>query len=184
MRRRALESLCEHGDQRWTTTALTALTDPEDTVAVTGIQCLVEWDVRDSADTISALLDSPSELVRTYAAWALGKLGAPRHVARLRRRFERCVDEVEGSALAEALFRLTKRPRYLEYLLAQLRSTDPEARAFTTNSLAGIVTRETFARIVGALAQALVSEESEAVLPSIRRDLREIVALGVDGELS
>lgn len=92
--------------------------------------------------------------------------------------------DLQASALAEALFTLTNQPRYLDRLLAQLRSTDPEARAFTSNSLVGVVNKKNFATIACALVHALATETSEGVLPSVRRDLTEIISLAVDGELT
>lgn len=180
VRLRAFEALCEHGGSRWTAVAVAGLSDAEDTVAVTALECLVNWNIRRSVQHVLPLLDSTSELTRTYAAWAVGKLGALRHVPLLKRRLRRLGDEVESSALAEALFMLTREQKYLRRLLRQLKSKDPEARAFTTNSLVGVVDVKNFPPIICALAQALSTEKSQSVLPSIRRDLIEIVSLAAD----
>lgn len=180
VRLRAFEALSEHGDSRWATLALVGLDDAEDTVAVAALECLVGLNARRSVEGVVPLLESASELTRTYAAWAIGKLGGPNHVPLLKRRLRRLGDEVESSALSEALFMLTREPKYLKRLLRQLKSTDPEARAFTTNSLVGLVDVNNFLPIICALAEALSTETSHAVLPSIRRDLIEIVSLAAD----
>jgi HEAT repeat protein len=180
VRLRALESLCENGDEKFAPFAIAALADAEDTVVVTALQCLVSWELRRYVDKVVPLLDSPSELIRAYAAWSLGRLGARRHAPILRKRLRLLDDEVERSAVAEALYTLTLEPRYLRHLLNQLGSADPEARAFTTNSLVGVADRRNFGVIVCALARALATETSEAVLPSIRRDLAEVVSLAIE----
>lgn len=175
----AFEALGEVGDVRWSALAIDALADPEDIVVVSAIECLVEWEARTSLAKIVRLLDGSSELTRAYAAWSIGKLGTRRHVPILQRRLRRLATSAEASAVAEALYMLTSEPRYLNRLLRQLRSRDPLARAFTTNSLVGVLNESNFARIAGELAQALMMEKSEWVLSSIRRDLTEIIALAV-----
>lgn len=179
VRVRAFEVLVEHGDAKQIGLAVAALDDLEAAVVVTALECLVEWNARRVSTRIAKLLGSRDELTRSYAAWALGRLGTKRFAPLLRRRLRVLDDAAERSGVLEALFTLTQEPRYLVGLLGQLHSSDPYARAFTTNSLVGVANRKTCATIISALAHALTTEKSEYVAFAIRRDLTELVAQAV-----
>ncbi len=176
VRLRALEVLRDRGKIANVSVAVKGLQDSEDVVAATAIECIVEWRARRLADRVARLLDSPSELLRSYSAWALGKIGGPRHIPLLRHRFRVAKAEIEGSAAAEALFALTKERRYLMHLLAQLKSRDPEVRAFTSNSLAGAVDARNFAEVLCSFASALRRERNAVVVGVLRRDIEIALA--------
>lgn len=180
VRVRAFEVLAKHGNAKQIGLAVAALDDPEATVVVSALECLVEWNARRFSTRIAALLDSRDELTRSYAAWALGRLGTVRFAPLLRRRLRVLDDTAERSGVLKALVTLTKQPRYLVELLRQLHSRDPFARAFTTNSLIGVASKKSCATLISALAHALVTEKSEYVAFAIRRDLTELVALAVE----
>lgn len=180
VRLEAFESLSEHGDARWEKLAVIGLRDPEDTVVVSALECLVSWQSRRHVAKAVRLLDSPSDLVRTYAAWATGRLGNARQVQALRRRKRRAGDTAERTALLEALFTITGDRRYFKDLLKQLKSTNVYARAFTTNSLVGVANVRNVADSIGSLARALSSEKSEFVAAAIRRDLVCLVELTIE----
>lgn len=180
VRVRAFESLSEHGEKRWSQLALRALDDSEGTVVATALECLVNWNVRRAARVIVPLLDHPDELTRSYAAWAIGKLGGADQIPVLRRHFRRVRDEVEGSALAEALFMLSRNTRYLDHLLRQLGSKRPQTRAFTANSLVGVANEKNFARVICALAHALQAEKSDWVVGAILPNLGEVISLAFE----
>lgn len=176
VRARALEVLRETGNKTKVGVAVRAIEDSEDVVVVEAIECIVEWRALQVADKVARLLDSSSELVRSYAAWALGKIGDRRHVKGLRQRFHVARDEIEGSALAEALFTLTRQRRYLTHLLTQLKSRDPEVRAFTSNSLVGVVDGRNFVEVLCSFAHALARERNVVVLQNLRRDIESALA--------
>lgn len=180
VRSRAFELLRDHGNRAYLAVAVSGLADSETVVVATAIECIVEWDARRAADRVARLLESSDELVRFYAAWGLGRVGGRRHVAPLRRRFRVARSEVEGSSVAEALYRLTGRREYLRHLLTQLKSPDPEVRACTTNSLAGVVDERNFDEIICALVHALAKERNRVVVVSLRRDLELAVANALD----
>lgn len=176
VRARALAVLRETAKKTKISVAVRALEDVEDVVVVEAIECIVEWRALRVADRIAGLLDSSSELVRSYAAWALGKIGGRRHVKVLRQRFKVAHDKIEGSAVAEALFKLTRQHRYLAHLLVQLKSRDPEVRAFTSNSLVGIVDSRNFAEVLCSFAHGLARERNVVVLRNLRRDIESALA--------
>ncbi|MBX3187189.1 MAG: hypothetical protein KF819_09245 [Labilithrix sp.] len=180
VRLRAFECLRSKGDARWTLLAGAALKDESDLVVATALECLVAWRARRWADRASKLLSSASELTRSYAAWAVGRLGGKRHLGGLTRRFRKVSAAIEGSALAEALFMLTKRPRYLEHLLSQVRSADPEIRAFTANSLVGVLNTQNFPKVLCALANAVSVEKSAAIAPHLEANLEIAVSNALD----
>lgn len=174
VRARALEVLREKGDSESLSVVRHALGDATDLVAVAAIECLVEWRAVRSANGVARLLESSSELTRSYAAWALGEIGGSRHVPVLRKRFRSFGKEIEGSALAEALYKITRQRRYFSHLLKQLHSRDPEVRAFTSNSLVGVTDARNFPEVISVLARRLARERSVVVRSSLRRDI-EIV---------
>ena len=180
VRTRALEILRDQGGSANARLAHEALEDESDVVTATAIECLVQWGVKRSADRVARLLESPSELTRSYAAWALGELGGPRHLPRLRQRLRVVRREIEGRAVAESLYKLTGHRRYLTHLLEQLRSRDPEVRAFTSNSLVGVVDARTFPEILCVFAHALARERSAVVLRALRRDIEIALAIALD----
>lgn len=171
VRREAIDTLRDHGDIRSAALAARVLDDDDDLTVTSALECLARWKARRWADRVARLLTAPSELTRSYAAWALGKLGSQRHVVLLRSRFRSVSTEIEGSAVAEALYMLTRKPRYLRYLLEQLRSSDPEIRAFTGNSLVGVLDRNNFPTIMCAIAHAVSAERNAAIAPHLQRDL-------------
>jgi HEAT repeat protein len=177
VRLKAFETLRDHGDARWRRIAMNALEDSEDVIVATALECLVEWGARSASKSIVRLLEARSELTRAYAAWALGQLGAQGEVSILRRHFSRARNSIFGSALAEALYILTDETSYLQHLKKQLRSTDPEIRAFTSNSLVGATDVENAAEIICALTRALSIEKSAVVRPRMQMDLPIIVSL-------
>ncbi len=176
VRVRALQVLRETGDKTKVDVAAKALEDTEAVVVAEAIECIVEWRGRRLANRVARLLGNPSELVRSYAAWALGTIGGGRHIPLLRERFRLAHDEIEGSAAAEALFLLTGQRRYLTHLLAQLKSRDPEVRAFTSNSLVGVVDARNFVEVLCSLAHALARERNVVVLRNLRRDIESALA--------
>jgi len=165
-RMRAFEVLRDWGKPTHAPLAIKGLDDPEDTVVVSAIECLVEWNVRASAAKLATLLSASSQLVRAYAIWALGRLQARRYLPRLRDLFLSGKDTVIGSAAAEACHHLTSGPdatRYEKFLAEQLRSKDPEVRAFTANSLVGIADRRNRPRVLKWLRAAERAETRPAI---------------------
>lgn len=180
VRVRAFEFLRTHGDRRSLPLAVSALADVEDVVVASAIECIVEWGGARYTKSLARLLDSPSELVRSYAAWSLGQLGDARHIGVLQKRFRAARSAIEGSAAAEALFALTRRRCYLNHLIGQLKSRDPEVRAFTSNSLVGVVNAKNFPEVLCSLAHALAVERNTVVLETLRRDIGAALADGLD----
>lgn len=148
-------------------------------MVATGIQCIVEWEAKRMVPRIVRLLDNPFELVRFYAAWAIGRLHGLRWVPVLKRHFRRARGQRDAITSAESLYRLTGHRSYLAYLLESLKSRDSEIRASATNSLAGVVTKGNFAVIVCALSKALAAERNEVVRENLCRDLALAVDNGV-----
>jgi HEAT repeat protein len=171
VRQRAFECLAVHGDATHAELAVAHLADPEETVVVSALECLVAWRDGSAIDAIAASLDSGTELVRCYAAWALGRLDARRHRAQLEQLFHATPPTVVNSAAAEALYSFDAQPKYQTFLLQQLKHGDPEVRAFTSNSLVGIADDESTGVLVAALSAAAAREGSPAIREVMLRDL-------------
>ncbi|HEX4516562.1 MAG TPA: HEAT repeat domain-containing protein [Polyangiaceae bacterium] len=150
---------------------VTALHDREDLVVATAIECLVDWDAKETVAALSELLHAASELTRAYAAWALGRLGSREHLPRLRRLMGDD-GQVVASAAAEACFCLTGTKKYERFLLDQLASSDPEARAFTASSLVGIATDGNTSTLIRHLRAAARKERLPAIREAMRANLK------------
>jgi HEAT repeat protein len=144
---------------------LKGLRDREGLVVVEAIEKVVELQLHDVESTLVDLLGRDEEVVRSYAAWALGSLGAKgsETLRVLKRLFRAEPATVFRSALAEACFRLNGEPRFESALLRQLRARDPDVRIFTANSIVGIVTKENQTKLVKRMREAMKAERSTLV---------------------
>lgn len=173
----ALNCLREFDGVQYGDRAIAALTDDEELVVTAAIECLADWRATAAVEKLKLLLDSPSELVRSYSAWALGKIGADSSVPELIARFRATDADVYASAIAEALFRLTNDRAYQDYLLRQIHADDPETRAFTSESLAGIANENNAVAIAEELRRAIDRETLPAIRETLSSNLPRIEAL-------
>jgi hypothetical protein len=134
-----------------------------------------------SARSLERALDDDAEVVRGYAGWALGRVGeVPSSTDKLRARLGAERSGVVSAGMLEGLYRLVKDEDDLEQLLAHLRSSDGETRAFASNSVLGVASPENVAMLSEALRRAAdierypairqVLEANLATLDEMRRD--------------
>lgn len=121
-----------------------ALKDQEPLVRIAAIEALVglgSVDEQTLEDLQSMTLDK-SESVRAYAGWALGRVGSAGAKEILLARLPDEPSDVAKAGMLEGLYRLTKQESCLHALKELLGSSDPEARAFVSNSMVGIASRD------------------------------------------
>lgn len=148
------------------------LQDSETLVRVAALELVVALGAQTEQSLLVRLVSSdPAEVVRGYAGWALGRVGDSDALSILRSRLLVEQSAVVRSSITEALYRLTKHPPYLDMLLEELSSPDPEARAFSSNSVIGIIARDNVHRIITALRAAMAEEKIPTIAAAIRGNL-------------
>ncbi|MBK6696860.1 MAG: HEAT repeat domain-containing protein [Myxococcales bacterium] len=148
-----------------------ALRDPVSLVRVAALE-LVAAGVPASSALLERLVSSdPTEVVRAYAGWAIARSGSRQALPTLRKRLLVEQSAVVRSGLLEALYLLSAHPPYLDMLFAGLTSSDPDARAFTSNAVLGVAARENIQRIIEALRSALAEETFPTIAETIRHNL-------------
>lgn len=158
------------------------LTDEEPLVRVAAIEALVALGSLDdeSLGAVERLLDDQSEMVRAYAGWALGRVGSPSAEAPLARRLPVEPSAVAKAGIVEGLYRLTSEALYLDMLQELLEDSDPEARAFTSNSMVGVATKDNAKQLIERLVLALNKESYPAIRDVIESNLQTLVDMVED----
>jgi HEAT repeat protein len=174
-----LATIAEAGDRSQRRRVILALSDPEELVRVEAIETLVALGAADdeALRKIRELATEDSELVRAYAAWALGRLSDAGSVALLEKCLATEESEVVKAGLLEGLFLLTRSERYLAMLLAQLDCDDGEARAFCSNSLVGVASADNVGRLIARLAEAATVEPYPAIRQTLEDNLATLRAM-------
>jgi HEAT repeat protein len=167
VRARALECLEVMGDTSFLDLVRAALSDDGALANAAGMERLVRW-------RHVVLLHDPSELMRAYAAWALGRLGAQKAVEQLQMRKRMESTGIVFSAITETLYRLRDDPDDLAALLGQMCDRNAAVRAFTAHSLVGVTSAGIVGKVQSALRSALMVESDDAARWSIEKNLREV----------
>ena len=81
----ALNYLIHHGSRRLRHQVEKLLGDKSDLVRVASIECLAVWGVKGASGRIAVHLQDRAPLVRAYAGWAVGRLGARPSIPELTR---------------------------------------------------------------------------------------------------
>jgi HEAT repeat protein len=176
VRSAALDVLKKSGGKAYSALAIDRLRDRAPGVRVCAIECLVEWRAGESIPDISSHISDRSPLVRAYAYWALGRLGARSLIGRLR---ERRALEKHGGAkagLLEALVALGADDGAFEELTTLLKHDDYRVRCFAAESLLGVARGSRRRPVVTSLRDGLARERTVAAREVFTRSL---LALGV-----
>ena len=150
------------------------LRDPYDIARVTALECVAAWGTARHRRFIKPLLTDRSPLVRAYAAWALGVLGAGALQQVLQRRLKSERHPIPRAALHEVLFGLTGHDRHLNALLRALCSVNHRVACFAARSLSNCVTTATRRPVRAALRRAQQSDTRLAVRETAGLALRDV----------
>jgi HEAT repeat protein len=113
-------------------------------------------------------------LVRSYAATAIGSLGAREEIARLETAFRRENSDQGKVGFYEALYKL-RRNAALAPLLELLQNPDYQVRCATANTLSTLsFGRQDASVVLAALRRALRAEGTVAAKSSIRSSVRAV----------
>jgi HEAT repeat protein len=153
-----------------------ALADVEPLVRIAAIEALVELGSLDeqTLEALQSLVSDEKESVRAYAGWALGRVGNVALAARLQTFLRDEPSAVARAGILEGLYRLTKQEPYLHTLETLLGSSDPEARAFASNSLVGVASRDNVRRLIERLDAAAKAESYPAIRDVLEGNLRTL----------
>lgn len=180
----ALARLAAEGTQAGLPRVRAGLADSEALVRVAALEAIVELAAVDeeTRTAVEKLVQDPDELVRAYAGWALARMGDPRAAAVLAAGLPGEPSAVARAGMLEGLVRLEPDPRWLSALLSLLGDSDPEARAFVSNSLVGVASRENVQRLVADLEAARDAETFPAIREVLESNLRTLRDMAADGD--
>lgn len=153
-----------------------SLKDSEPLVRITAVEALVELGHPDEQTiySIQALLADERESVRAYAGWALGRIADSNVAHTMAAHLPNESSDVAKAGILEGLYKITNNEYYLNDLKHLVRSIDPEARAFASNSLVGVASRANVSALIRCLVDAVSSEVSPAIRSVMDGNLRTL----------
>jgi HEAT repeat protein len=153
---------------------LRCIDDRDELVTIAAIEAAGDIGDKRAAPRIRRRLNDPSPLVRSWAASALGLLGARGAHGALMEASRRERSSTARVGMYEALSRLGE-PSSLESLLALLRSKQYRVRCAVANAVAELpIGPDCRGEVRRALRQALAAEQTVAAASSLKSALRRV----------